>query len=94
MTKYYGKLKRLDGKVITPRTNASEKIGYWTSNPKDFKSSNKSPMRMFIYLDENQCDSPGVSMEINSMEYIENIYRFVDYANIKYEFILTHTLDD
>jgi hypothetical protein len=95
MKKYYGILKRLDGKVITIRTNSSEKIGYWTSNPMDFVTTNKSPMRMFVYDDEqNKCESPGVSMEINAMERIDNIYHFVDYLNVPYEFVLTNIVDD
>lgn len=89
MTLYHGILTRLDGQSITPRTSVSTITGYWTSDPNLFQNSNKSPMRMFIYTNEpNNCQSPGVSMEVNALEKMNNTYRFSDYSNVKYEFIL------
>lgn len=95
MKLYYGTLTRVDGLYITPRTNSSHRYGYWTSNPDDFKNSNKSPMRMFLYEGQpEECESPGIHMEVNAMEKINNTYRFFDYSNIQYEFVLEKVVED
>ena len=86
---YYGTLTRLDGTNITPRTNNHTMYGYWTSNPDEFKPNKKSPMRMFVYKNQPvECESPGINMEINAIEKMDNVYRFFDYSNVAYEFVL------
>lgn len=95
MKLYHGILTRLDGNPITQRTKVSTITGYWTSNPDLFQNGNKAPMRMFIYTNEpSECESPGVSMEINALEKMNNTYRFSDYSNVKYEFILEKIEDN
>lgn len=66
-------IESLDGKVITPRTGKTKCTGWCREVP-----SHRDYLHIY-YLNED-CESPGVAIETNQVEQINNEYNFVDSA--------------
>lgn len=68
------KLESLDGQVITPRTGKTSVIAEITRLPiEGWKTT-------ALYLNED-CESPGVSVETNNVERLGNEIKFYDCRN-------------
>lgn len=69
---YKVKIIALDAKVITERTGKSECIALTKSLPKE------GDYHLFFYHNE-ECESPGVAIDINNLEILNSEYLFYDY---------------
>lgn len=65
-------LEALDGKAITPRTGKTKVMAQTTHLPVE------GMRQSFIYVNED-CESPGVYIETNGIEQLNNEIKFFDY---------------
>lgn len=75
------KLEALDNLPITPKTGKSSVIGELPRLPVEGQKI------ICFYLDD-ECESPGVSIETNCVEQINNEIKFFDYAKRPFKITL------